>query len=227
MKAAVLYSGGKDSTYATWVAQHQGWDIAALISILPKSVESMMFHFPDVQWTRLQAQALELPHRVLEAREDELLSLKAGLADAKQDLGIIGVVTGAVASDYQKSRIDRVCDDLGLKSFAPLWHKDPRRLVDDLKLLGFKILMIGVGAGGLDQSWLGKELTDDRWAMLETLSMKYGIHLTGEGGEYETLVIDAPMFKKRVQIMKGHNQWDGESGHYVIENAVLRDKFPN
>ena len=227
MKVAVLFSGGKDSTYATWIAQHQGWDIATLISILPRNVESMMFHFPNVQWTKLQAQALELPHHVLEAKNDELLSLKEGIAEVKEDLGINGVVTGAVASDYQKSRIDRICDELGLKSFAPLWHKEPRRLVDDLKLVGFKILMVGVGAGGLDQSWLGKELTDDRWAMLETLSMKFGIHLTGDGGEYETLVIDAPMFKKRVQIGKSHNQWDGESGHYVIESAMLRDKFAN
>lgn len=227
MKVAVLFSGGKDSTYATWIAQHQGWDIATLVSILPKNVESMMFHFPGVQWTMLQAQALGLPHHVLEVRNDELSSLKVGLAETKQDFGISGVVTGTVASDYQKSRIDRICHDLGLKSFAPLWHKDPRRLVDDLKLLGLKIIMIGVGAGGLDESWLGKELTDDRWAMLEALSMKFGIHLTGEGGEYETLVLDAPMFKKRVQIAKGHNQWDGDSGHYVIENAMLRDKLPN
>ena len=227
MKVAVLFSGGKDSTYATWVAQHQGWDIATLVSILPRNVESMMFHYPNVQWAKLQAQALELPHRILEAGNDELLTLKEGLEETKQDLGINGVVTGAVASDYQKSRIDRICDDLGLKSFAPLWHKDPRRLVDDLKLLGFKIMMVGVGAGGLDESWLGRELTDDRWAMLEALSMKYGIHLTGEGGEYETLVVDAPMFKKRVQVVKGHSEWDGESGQYLIENAVLRDKLAN
>ena len=187
----------------------------------------MMFHFPNVEWTKLQAQALELPHHSLEAKNDELFSLKEGLAQVKEDLGINGVVTGAVASDYQKSRIDRLCEDLGLKSFAPLWHKDPRRLVEDLKSLGFKIMMIGVGAGGLDESWLGKELADDRWAMLEALSMKHGIHLTGEGGEYETLVLDAPMFRKRVQVVKGHTQWDGDSGHYVIDSAVLRDKSPN
>ena len=227
MRVAVLYSGGKDSTYATWIAQHQGWDIATLISILPRNVESMMFHFPNVEWTKLQAQALELPHHSLEAKNDELFSLKEGLAQVKEDLGINGVVTGAVASDYQKSRIDRLCEDLGLKSFAPLWHKDPRRLVEDLKSLGFKIMMIGVGAGGLDESWLGKELADDRWAMLEALSVKHGIHLTGEGGEYETLVLDAPMFRKRVQVVKGHTQWDGDSGHYVIDSAVLRDKSPN
>ena len=227
MRVAVLYSGGKDSTYATWIAQHQGWDIATLISILPRNVESMMFHFPNVEWTKLQAQALELPHHSLEAKNDELFSLKEGLAQVKEDLGINGVVTGAVASDYQKSRIDRLCEDLGLKSFAPLWHKDPRRLVEDLKSLGFKIMMIGVGAGGLDESWLGKELADDRWAMLEALSMKHGIHLTGEGGEYETLVLDAPMFRKRVQVVKGHTQWDGDSGHYVIDSAVLRDKSHN
>ena len=186
-----------------------------------------MFHFPNVRWTKLQAEALGLPHRVLETGKDEILSLKEGLAVTNQDLRISGIVTGAVASDYQRSRIDRICDELGLRSFAPLWHKDPRRLVYDLKLLGLKIIMTGVGARGLDESWLGRELTDDRWAMLEALSIKHGIHLTGEGGEYETMVVDGPMFKKRVQIAKVHSEWDGESGHYVIENALLRDKLAN
>lgn len=227
MKIAVLFSGGKDSVYATWISQHQGWDISALVSVLPKSVESMMFHFPAVKWTKLQAQALGLVHQVITPGEDELLSLKEKLGVMHEKLGINGVVTGAVASDYQKSRIDRIADDLGLRSFAPLWHKDPKRLVDDLKALGFRIIITGVGAAGLDESWLGTELTDDRWARLGDLVEKYGIHLTGEGGEYETFVLDTPMFKNSIQIQKSHNEWGGQSGRYLIESAVLRDKLAN
>jgi ABC transporter with metal-binding/Fe-S-binding domain ATP-binding protein len=227
LKVAVLFSGGKDSTYATWIAQHQGWDVEALVTVLPKGIESLMFHFPNVRWTKIQAEAMGLPHRTIEAGQDELLSLREGLGKMREVLGIEGVATGAVASDYQKSRIDEVCDELALKSFAPLWRKDPKMLVNDLRSSGFKIILSGVGAAGLDESWLGQELTDQRWAMLEKLSRKHGMHLTGEGGEYETFVIDAPNFERRISVDKTVNRWDGQSGYLVIEQASLVHKSPN
>ncbi len=227
MKVAVLFSGGKDSTYATWIAEHQGWDVEVLVSVLPRGVESLMFHFPAARWTRIQAEAMGLPHRTIDAGQDELLSLQEGLGKLEGEFGIEGVVTGAVASDYQKSRIDRICDTLRLRSFAPLWRKDPKRLVNDLMSSGFKIVLSGVGAAGLDESWLGQELTDQRWALLEKVVRKHGIHLTGEGGEYETFVIDAPRFEKRVSVDKTVNRWDGQSGYLVIEQASLVHKSAN
>jgi diphthine-ammonia ligase len=227
LKVAVLFSGGKDSTYATWIAQHQGWDVEALVSVLPKGVESLMFHFPNVRWTKIQAEAMGLPHRTIEAGQDELAGLQEGLCKTKEEFRIDGVVTGAIASDYQKSRIDQVCDELGIKSFAPLWRKDPKILVSDLQSAGFKIILSGVAAAGLDQSWLGQELTESRWAILEKLSRKVGIHLTGEGGEYETFVIDAPNFGRRVSLGKTVNRWDGQSGYLVIEQVSLQNKPTN
>lgn len=224
MKLAVLFSGGKDSTYASWVAEHQGWGLEVLVTVVPRGVESLMFHFPNVRWTRLQAEAIGIPHRMVETGRDELLSLQEGLDKMREAFGIDGVVTGAVASDYQKSRIDRVCDTLGIKSFAPLWHKEPKMLVNDLKAAKFKIILSGVAAAGLDKSWLGQELTDERWATLERLSRKHGIHLTGEGGEYETFVLDAPHFKSRISVEKTRYEWDGQSGYLVIEQASLQHK---
>ena len=197
------------------------------MSVLPKGVESLMFHFPNVRWTEIQAEAMGLPHRMIEAGQEELVSLRDGLEKTRKALGIDGVVTGAVASDYQKSRIDQICDTLGLKSFAPLWHKDPKILVNDLKFAGFKMILSGVGAAGLDESWLGKQLTDDRWLMLERLSRKHGIHLTGEGGEYETFVIDAPNFQRRVSVDETTNRWDGQSGYLIVEKARLQQKSAN
>jgi ABC transporter with metal-binding/Fe-S-binding domain ATP-binding protein len=186
-----------------------------------------MFHFPNVRWTRIQAEAMGLPYRTIEAGQDELSSLQEGLGQIREGLRIEGVVAGAVASDYQKSRIDQICDVLRLKSFAPLWHKDPKILVNDLTTAGFKIIVSGVGASGLDESWLGQELTDARWVMLERLSRKHGIHLTGEGGEYETFVIDAPHFERRVSVDKTVNRWDGQSGYLVIEQASSVHKSAN
>jgi len=227
LKVAVLFSGGKDSTYSTWIAQHQGWNVEALVSVLPKGVESLMFHFPNVYWTKIQAEAMGLSHRTIDVGRDELLSLQDGLRKLEDQLGIEGVVTGAVASDYQKSRIDQICDTLGLKSFAPLWRKDPKILVNDLISSGFRIILSGVGAAGLNESCLGQELTDQRWALFEKMSRKHGIHLTGEGGEYETFVIDAPNFERRVSVDKTVNRWDGQSGYLVIEQASLVHKSAN
>lgn len=197
------------------------------MSVLPRAVESLMFHFPNVRWTRIQAEAMGLRHRTIEAGRDELFSLHEGLGKLQGELGIEGAVTGAVASDYQKSRFDRICDGLRLRSFAPLWRKDPRILVNDLRSSAFKIILSGVGAAGLDESWLGQELTDQRWVLLEQLSRKHGIHLTGEGGEYETFVLDAPHFERRVSVDKTVNRWDGQSGYLVIEQASLVNKSAN
>jgi diphthine-ammonia ligase len=227
LKVAVLFSGGKDSTYATWIAQHQGWDVETLVSVIPKGVESFMFHFPNVRWTKLQAEAMGLQYRTVKVGQDELLSLREELEHIRDELRIEGVVTGAVASDYQKARLDQICDVVGLKSFSPLWHKDPKTLVNDLKTAGFKVIISGVGAAGLDETWLGKEMTDERWAMLEKLSRKHGIHLTGEGGEYETFVVDTPQFKSRVSVDETSNRWDGQSGYLVIEKASLLHKSAN
>jgi diphthine-ammonia ligase len=227
LKVAVLFSGGKDSTYATWIAQHQGWDVEALVTVLPQGVESPMFHFPNVGWTKIQAGAMGLPHQTIKAGQEELSSLREGLGKTKEEFQIDGVVTGAVASDYQKSRVDQVCEELGIKSFAPLWHKDPKIIVSDLRSAGFRIIVSGVAAAGLDETWLGKEMTDERWAMLEKISKKHGVHLTGEGGEYETFVLDAPHFQDRISIEKTRNIWDGQSGHLVIEKALLQDKPTN
>ena len=201
--------------------------MGALVSVLPKGVESLMFHFPNIRWTGIQAEAMGLPHRTIVAGQDELLSLQKGLGKLCGELRIEGVVTGAVASDYQKSRIDQVCDTLRLKSFAPLWRKDPKILVNDLVSSGFRIILSGVGAAGFDESWLGQELTDQRWALLEKVSRKHGIHLTGEGGEYESFVIDAPHFERRVSVNKTVNRWDGQSGYLVIEQASLVHKSAN
>src|SRR6266540_2222857 len=125
---------------------------------------------------------------------DELKGLQKIIRVLKRDEGIDGLVTGAVASDYQKSRFDNICSRFGLKSFSPLWHKKPDVLVTDLVVAGFKIVMTGVSASGLDESWLGREVTTEVWQKLKQISERYGLHLSGEGGEYETFVIDAPHF---------------------------------
>ena len=225
MRVAVSFSGGKDSTYTTWLVQHQGWDIATLLTVRPHLTDSFMFHHPNVEWTRLQSEAMGVAHEMVEAvGKNELALLRDRLASLKSLREISGLVTGAVTSDYQKTRFDNMCDGIGLRSYSPLWHKSSKILVDNLKQVGFRIILTAVAAKGLDDSWLGRELSNQEWVKLEKISKIHGINLTGEGGEYESFVIDAPHFTKRIEIEKSRKEWNGDRGRMVIESASLRDK---
>lgn len=225
LRVAVLFSGGKDSTYAVWIALHQSWEIVKLVTVDPTNQDSRMFHTPNVRWTHLQAEAMHLPHLIIDAAaEDEMLELRDSLRELMNVDTISGVVTGAVASEYQKSRIDHMCQDIGLKTYSPLWHKNPQTLVDDLTSLGFRIILTAVAAKGLDQNWLGREMSRPEWSQLEKLSTIHGIHLTGEGGEYESFVIDAPFFEKRIEIEGSTKEWNMDAGRLLIDAASLRQK---
>jgi diphthine-ammonia ligase len=228
MRVAILFSGGKDSTYATWIVQHQGWDVASLVTVRPSSRDSLMFHSPTIKWTSLQAQAMGLQQIVTDtAGRDELQGLREKLSGLKTDDRVSGLVTGAVASDYQKTRFDNMCDTVGMKTYSPLWHKNPKLLVADLRKAGFRIILTAVAANGLDESWLGRELSDHEWSRLEKLSERHGIHLTGEGGEYESFVLDAPHFSQSIEIEKSGKEWEGDRGVLVVEGASLRNKTDN
>ncbi|MDR2700582.1 MAG: diphthine--ammonia ligase [Nitrososphaerota archaeon] len=223
MKFGVLFSGGKDSTLALHLAAEKG-QVACLITVVSKNKESYMFHTPNVDITVLQAQALGLPlvSVVTEGcKEVELVDLEAAVLQAKVQFGVEGVVTGAVESVYQMSRIQRVCSKLGLECFNPLWRCNQRWLLDELLERNFRVVISGVFAYPLDVSWLGKQLDYDVIERLSVLSEKYGISITGEGGEIETTVLDAPMFKQKIDVINSETIWDRTSGVYVIKNAFL------
>ena len=206
---------------------HQAWDVR-LVTVRPSSPDSLMFHHPNTEWTGLQANAMELSHEIVEMKnKDELVDLRRTLERMRFEDKISGLVTGAVASDYQKTRFDNMCDAIGLKTYAPLWHKGPRFLVANLQRFGFRVILTAVAAMGLDESWLGRELTEREWSKLEQLSKIHGIHLTGEGGEYESFVLDAPHFSKTIEIQQSRNEWRGDSGRMIIEKASLRNKPGN
>ncbi len=221
------FSGGKDSCYSVWLVQHQGWDIAKLVTVKPEAPDSWMFHYPNVEWTKLQARAMGLRQVMVFSAGDELNGLVETLRVAKRDEGIEGLVTGAVASEYQKTRFDHVCDRVGLKGFSPIWHKKPELLVNDLMEAGFRIVMSSVAASGLDESWLGTELSPVDWEKLKQLSVLRGLHLSGEGGEYETFVVGAPHFSGNITILESEKVWDGQSGRLIIKKASLQRQQRN
>lgn len=213
-RAAVLFSGGKDSVYAAYIAQQQCIELATALTVLPFDQYSQMFHVPNVRLSSVISSAMGIPNTVIEVGPgDDELSV---LHDAIARLGVDTVVTGAIASDYQATRIDRLCFESGLRVFSPLWHKDQEMLLREMIGAGFRILIVGVFAEGLGEEWLGREIDLDALGDLVRLSEKRAIHIGGEGGEIETLVLDGPGFARSLEVVSAHKKWLRDSGQFEI-----------
>jgi diphthine-ammonia ligase len=179
-----------------------------------------MFHYPNIKLIDLFAECTGLHLIKAETsgeRGQELVDLKQVL----HGLDVEGVLSGAVASNYQKGHIDRICEELGLASLAPLWGCEPAELIQEMLRAGFDIIITGAAAQGLDSGWLGRKLDEKALRELITLRERYGVNPSGEGGEYESLVLDAPFFKSRIEVVDAEKIWRGTSGHYLIKEARL------
>jgi len=219
MKAAILFSGGKDSTYAAYLAKKAGYEIVCLISLFSKNKASYMFHTPSIKQVKSQAEAMNIPlltSRTKGEKEKELEDLEKAIKKAKEKYDIDAIVTGALHSEYQASRIRAICDKLNLKCFNPLWHKDEISYLKELIDNGFKVIITGVFAYPLDKSWLGRVINKEFIDEVSQLKDKYKIHAAGEGGEFETFVLNCPLFKKELVVKKfkdvreGENSWRRE-----------------
>jgi len=218
VNCAVLFSGGKDSAYAAYLAEKQGYTISCLISIFSENPDSYMFHTPSISKVKKQAEVMNKPliiQRTKGEKEVELDDLEKAVSEAIKKYNIKCVLTGAVESVYQASRIQKICDKLNLKCFNPLWKKNQFELLEELIKNNFKIVVIGVSAYTLDESWLGREINKEFVADLTKLNEKYKINPAGEGGEFETFVLNCPLFKKELKIAKKHisgskNSWKME-----------------
>lgn len=226
MRLGVLFSGGKDSTLALEYALEKE-EVACLITLISENKESYMFHTPNIEISSLQAEALELPQvrQVTKGqKEEELEDLEAVLLRAKKEFQIEGVVTGAVESVYQAERVQRICYRLGLWCFNPLWKHDQKALLEELLAKGFVVIISGVFAYPLDESWLGKRIDKKIIERLVELQELYGLSPSGEGGEIETTVLDAPIFKKRIEIQCSSIECRANAGLYAIKQARLVPK---
>ncbi|MCX6816177.1 MAG: diphthine--ammonia ligase [Candidatus Aenigmarchaeota archaeon] len=219
MKLTALVSGGKDSLYAMYLAKKEN-KIDSIISIKSENTESYMFHVPNIDLVKEQARLMDV--KLIEKiskgiKEEELEDIRDVLSDLKNH-GVEGAVTGAVQSNYQKERIDKICKDLGIKSIAPLWHCDQEKYLRDL-VKNFKVVIISVAAPPLDEKWLGREMDNKMIDELIILNKKYGISLVGEGGEFDTFVTDCPMYNRKIVIEDTENIWDAktQSGYMIIK----------
>ena len=221
VKVAVLASGGKDSTYASWWALMQGWSIEAMITVKIVGDDSMMFQLQNTEIAQYQAKSIGVKwiNVISQGVEDkEIDELEDTIRNLNQDLDAI--VVGALRSDYQKTRIERMCERLDLISYCPLWHHDSLEHMNSLIEHGFDVRIVSVSCEGLDESWLGEKISKESLEKLIYLSEKYRFNLDGEGGEFETITLNAPHFEKAI-ICEGEKIWNGNRGVWNITKIQL------
>ena len=193
MRVAVLSSGGKDSAAAWWWAQCRGWDVTALVTVNITGDDSWMFQIPGTHLVEHQAKLANVPWLQVNTKgvqEEEISDLQSALSSLKID----GIVSGALRSDYQKVRLERMAERLGIHSWTPLWHQSSIEHMRGLVSNGFEVMLTSVSCDGLDESWLGHILTEKSLAKLEQKAEQFRFNVDGEGGEYETLVVGGPHY---------------------------------
>lgn len=201
MKLGILWSGGKDSAYAAFIAKKENYELSCLISIIPKNKDSYMFHPSKKAEIKKQSSSMAIPVIFQETKgkkEIELKDLEKAIKKAKSKYKIKGIVTGAIASVYQAARIQEICNKIGIECFNPLWQKDQKKHLYDLLKDKFVIVITKVSAEGLDKSLIMTEINKKTLPNLILLSKKYHFNPAGEGGEYETFVVNCPMFKDEI-----------------------------
>jgi len=223
LRVAALVTGGKDSALALYRALEQGLEVVSLVAMVPQRPDSWMFHYPNIHMVDLFAEAVGIPLLKAETsgvKDAELADLKKVLAR----LSVDAVVSGGISSNYQKDHVDRICRELGLKHIAPLWHEDALKLLREILELEMETIIVGVYAHGFTSEWLGRKIDEAAVSDLIELNAKFQVSLVGEGGEYETLVLDAPFFKKRIELVETQKIREGQSGYLLVKKATVLDK---
>ena len=220
MKVAVLFSGGKDSSYAAFLAKKENYDVKCLITIESKNPYSFMFHTPSINCVKKQTEVMGLPLIYIKSKgekEKELRELEKAIKKAVERYKIQGVVTGAIESVYQASRIQKICNKSEIECFNPLWQKNQFELLNELVKNRFKIIIVGVFAYPLDEKWLGRKINKKFIEDMKILDEKYKINPSGEGGEYESFVLNCPLFRKKLKIKSFKDNGEGNSWIRDIE----------
>jgi len=217
LRTAVLFSGGKDSGLALAYALEYT-QVKCLIIMQSTNVESYMFHTPNINWAKIQAenikQATGIPFIVqLTAgeKEKELKDLESAIKKAKTKYKVQAIVTGAIESVYQASRVQKITNNLKMECFNPLWQKDQVELLEELIQKNFDVMIIGTFGYGLDK-FIGRKIDAKFIEEIIVLKDKLKINPAGEGGEYESFLLNAPYYKKPLKIQRSKIVKDSSGG---------------
>ena len=225
----------------------RGWDVECIVSVGIQSEDSMMFQTNGVSLAALQSTAMKVPWLPVVSDGEEELEISdleqalSGNTDSERcfkkmwqedwlrpeelvlhegTLVVDALVVGALRSDYQKTRIDRMCERLGIISFCPLWHHDSYLHMQSLIEHGFEVMFVSVSADGLNEEWLGRMLDEGSLLELKRLSEEHRFNIDGEGGEFETIVLSSPCMDRQIECVT-ESLWEGTRGSISIREARL------
>lgn len=221
MKVAVLFSGGKDSTYTLWLALQQ-YEEVKLVSVL-SAEDSYLYHYQKETLLKGLEEAIGLPITIVTVPqpEEELNVLEKAI----RELNVEAILIGGLLSEYQRVRFNDVASRLQIPCYAPLWRKDHKLLLQDLRK-HFTVIFSTIASMGFTKQDLGRVLDEEMYTRIVELNTKYGLSIGGEGGEYETLVLDAPFYKKKLVIEEAVKEWEESKlfGYYRIKKLHTEAK---
>lgn len=197
MGFAALTSGGKDSVLSVQKAIDQGIQVSYLVVVRPENPDSFMFHSSNLDAVPVIAHISGIFYAEIHTKgekEDELQDLSGGL----EKLDIEGIIVGAINSVYQHDRVRAIAEGLGIEVFAPLWQMDPELLLREVARRMDAIIVV-TAADGLPEEMLGKHINKTLIEQLMQISARHHIHIAGEGGEYESLALNAPFYSRPLQ----------------------------
>ncbi|WP_202320079.1 diphthine--ammonia ligase [Archaeoglobus neptunius] len=224
MRVVALISGGKDSMLALHEVAREH-EVVGLLSIHPDNTDSYMFHSVNLHMLDAIAASLNLPLTKLKVSGIEEIEVEE-LADQVKGIEADALCIGGIESNYQKKRFEKICDAAGLELLAPLWKRSPEDIMFRVAR-DFEAIIVSVSAMGLNETYLGRKIDEKCVSDLLELNRKYKIHVAGEGGEFETLVLDAPLYRHKIVVNRARKIWDGMRGYYFIESYSKFSKSPN
>ena len=208
MKAISLLSGGKDSFLSLIIALSVGMDVERTITVKAEQ-DSYMFHYPNAELGSKLSESLGISNSLItESEFNRMISRYPGYF----------LIAGAVESEYQKTNLEEMCENFGLKTFFPLWRKNQESILLDFISTGSEGIFVSVAAEGLGLNLLGKPINENSLEILKKMNKKYGISIVGEGGEYETLITCSPFSATCIKIVDSIVVDRGIQKNLIIKN---------
>ena len=205
MKIIASWSGGKDSCFACHKALAERHEVSYLVNFISREFRRVSFHGTKAHLISRQAQAIGIPLVQYTVPPDMSLyeqTFKKAVSSLKRN-GIEGMVFGDIYLPEHKDWIERVCGELGITPLLPLWGMAPERILSDFIEAGFEAVIVSARSDIFDKKWLGQRIDHTSLLGLKKLAEEKGLDVCGEQGEYHTLVVDGPLFRKRLQVTYG------------------------
>ncbi len=212
MRAAVLWSGGKDSYLALWYGKKE-YNVLLLVTFVPKNPS---FKAHPLKLLELQAASLRIPLIQLQIDEPFQSGYVQAIKKLKADFDIDVLITGDIAPvDQMVNWIDECAREASVYVYKPLWQKDRSILLDTLIGLNATVIFSMVRVPYFDAQWVGRRITKELVTELEAIRKQNGLDLCGENGEYHTLVLNGPHFAYPLELRNMAHRTEGVM-HYLI-----------